>query len=96
MGDLWVQMLTRTEQDLQILTKALQAKHATEEIVGYEMMIGSEPSNVALRNDVAVIYTEMGQLDQAVLHLETRGAAAAGLTGRALQPRNDACPRSAT
>ena len=71
MGDLWVQMLTRTEEDLQILTKTVHAKHATEEIVGYEMMIGSEPSSVALRNDVAVLYSELGQLDRARLHLES-------------------------
>ena len=49
----------------------MQAKHAAEEIVGYEMMIRVEPSNVALRNDVAVIYTELGRIDKAVPHLET-------------------------
>jgi tetratricopeptide (TPR) repeat protein len=71
MGDLWVQMLTRTEEDLRILKKALQAKHVAEEVVGYEMMIRGEPTNVALRNDAAVIYTEMGQLDKAARHLQT-------------------------
>jgi tetratricopeptide (TPR) repeat protein len=70
MGDLWVQMLARTDQDLRILKKALQVKHVNEEVVGYEMMIGSEPANVALRNDAAVIYIEMGRSDQAVRHLE--------------------------
>jgi tetratricopeptide (TPR) repeat protein len=71
MGDLWVQMLTRRDQDLPILKKALQVKHVTEEIVGYEMMIHGEPTNVALRNDVAVMYTELGQLDKAARHLQT-------------------------
>jgi Flp pilus assembly protein TadD len=33
-------------------------------------MIREEPTNVALRNDVAVVYTEMGRSDQAVRHLE--------------------------
>ena len=71
MGDLWVQMLARTDQDLQILKRSLQAKHVAEEIVGYEMMIRSEPSSVALRNDLAVIYTETGEPDKAARHLET-------------------------
>ena len=62
----------------------------TEEIVGYEMMIRGEPSNVALHNDVAVIYTEMGQPDKAVRHLEVVVRAAAGFGGGALQPRNGA------
>jgi Flp pilus assembly protein TadD len=70
MGDLWVQMLTRTDQDLRILKEALQVKHVSEEVVGYEAMIRGEPANVALRNDVAVAYTGMGQPDKAVRHLE--------------------------
>ena len=70
MGDLWVQMLTRTDQDLQVLNTALRVKHVREEIVGYEMMIRSEPAKVSLRNDVAVMYAEMGQPDNAVRHLE--------------------------
>jgi tetratricopeptide (TPR) repeat protein len=69
MGDLWVQMLTRTVADLEVLQKALHAKHAAEEIVGYETMIRFEPSNVDLRNDVAVLYTETGQPARAVTHL---------------------------
>jgi tetratricopeptide (TPR) repeat protein len=70
MGDLWVQMLTRTEQDLQILKRALNVKHTAEEVVGYESMIRAEPSSVPLRNDVAVLYSEMGLPDKAVPHLE--------------------------
>jgi tetratricopeptide (TPR) repeat protein len=70
MGDLWVQMLTRNERDLEVLKQVLQQKHVTEEIVGYQSMIRSEPSNVALRNDLAVIYTEIGQPGNAVPHLE--------------------------
>lgn len=70
MGDLWVQMLARSDQDLQTLKASLHAKHVAEEVVGYEMMIRGEPSNVALRNDVAVIYTETGELEKAMRHLE--------------------------
>ena len=70
MGDLWVQMLARTDRELRTLKRKLQTKHVAEEVVGYEMMIRGEPGNVALRNDAAVIYTEMGRLNEAVRHLE--------------------------
>ena len=70
MGDLWIQMLTRGDHDLQILQQALRVKHATEEVVGYETMIRGEPSNIALRNDVAVLYAELNQPERAVPHLQ--------------------------
>ena len=70
MGDLWVQMLAGSDQELRTLKAELQTKHVTEEVVGYEMMIRGAPGNVALRNDAAVIYTEMGRLNDAVRHLE--------------------------
>ena len=71
MGDLWVQMLAHTEEDLQLLKRSLQAKHVKEEIVGYEAMIRGEPSRVSLRNDLAVLYNEIGELDKAATQLET-------------------------
>jgi tetratricopeptide (TPR) repeat protein len=71
MGDLWVQMLTRTDEDLQRLRQAVQRKHVAEEIPGYETMIRDDPSSVALHNDVAVLYTQSGAPDKAAGHLET-------------------------
>ena len=70
MGDLWIQMLTRTDEDLRRLNETLQIKHVTEEIVGYEGMIREEPAKTSLRNDVAVLYTELSQPAGAVPHLE--------------------------
>ena len=43
MGDLWIQMLTRSEGDRQILNDAIRPKVTAEEIVGYEMMIRADP-----------------------------------------------------
>ena len=71
MGDLWIQMLTRSEGDRQILNDAIRPKVTAEEIVGYEMMIRADPSNVTLHNDVAVMYDEIGRPDQAAVHFET-------------------------
>src|ERR1700704_5689099 len=90
MGDLWVQMLTRNERDLQLLNDTLRVKHVTEEIVGYEMMIRSEPFKVSLHNDVALMYADMNQPDKAAAHFETvvriqpNAAAAHYNLGRAL------------
>lgn len=70
MGDLWVQLLTTTDQDLRTLQAALQTKHVAEEIIGYETMIRSQPDHVPLRNDIAVLYIEMGRADKALPHLE--------------------------
>ncbi len=71
MGDLWVQMLPRTDSDLQALNDVLRVKHMTEEAVGYEMMILAEPASVSLHNDVALLYAELGAIDKAVAHFET-------------------------
>ncbi|MGH9387695.1 MAG: tetratricopeptide repeat protein [Vicinamibacterales bacterium] len=70
MGDLWIQMLPRSQGDLQILNAAIRPKQTAEEIVGYEMMIRADPSKVSLRNDVAVMYTEIGRPDLAAAHFE--------------------------
>jgi tetratricopeptide (TPR) repeat protein len=70
MGDLWVQMLTRGNRDLQVGNDGRRGKHATEEIVGYETMIRGEPSKVSLHNDVALMYAEMGQPGKAAAHFE--------------------------
>jgi tetratricopeptide (TPR) repeat protein len=70
MGDLWIQMLTQSDRDRQILDDAIRPKMTAEEIIGYEMMIRADPSNVPLHNDVAVMYDEMGRLDQAAAHFE--------------------------
>jgi len=70
MGDLWVQMLTHTDQDLQVLNDVLRVKHMTDEVVGYEMMIRAEPSIVSLHNDVALLYADLGQTDKAAAHFQ--------------------------
>jgi tetratricopeptide (TPR) repeat protein/mono/diheme cytochrome c family protein len=70
MGDLWIQMLPRSERDLETLNAAIRPKVTAEEIVGYEMMIRADPSKISLRNDVAVMYSEVGRPDLAAPHFE--------------------------
>jgi tetratricopeptide (TPR) repeat protein len=68
MGDLWIQMLTHTNRDLDVLNRQIRPKHVSEQIVGYEMMIRSGGSDVSLHNDLAMLYQEIGQVEKAVGH----------------------------
>lgn len=70
MGDLWIQVLTRDDKDLKILDTAFRPKVIAEDIVGYETMIGKDPSKVALRDDAAVLYLELGRPKDAAVHFE--------------------------
>ena len=71
MGDLWIQLLTRDDRDLQTLNAAFRVKAIAEDIVGYESMIRKDPRRVQLRDDVAQLYLEQGRAADAAAHLET-------------------------
>jgi Flp pilus assembly protein TadD len=68
MGDLWIQVLPRTERDLDTLTRALRPKVLAEDVLGYEREIERDPSSVALHDDVAQIYLQLGRPTDAVTH----------------------------
>jgi tetratricopeptide (TPR) repeat protein len=70
MADLWIQVLTRDDRDLQTLNAAFRAKAIAEDIVGYESMIRRDPLRVQLRDDVAQLYLDQGRAREAVTHLE--------------------------
>ncbi len=70
MGDLWIQVLTRDDRDLQILNAAYRPKATAEDIVGYESMIRQDPSRIQLHDDVALLYLDLGRAGEAAAHLE--------------------------
>ncbi len=70
MGDLWIQVLTRDDHDLQVLNAAYRPKAIAEEIVGYESMIRQDPSRIQLHDDVALLYLDLGRASEAAVHLE--------------------------
>ena len=74
MGDLWIQVLTRDDRDLQRLNDAYHPKLLAEDIVGYETMIRADPSRVQLHDDVAVLYPELGRAPEAAAHFEASAA----------------------
>jgi tetratricopeptide (TPR) repeat protein len=70
MADLWIQVLTRDDRDLQTLNAAFRAKAIAEDIIGYESMIRRDPRRVQLHDDVAQLYLDQGRATEAAAHLE--------------------------
>jgi len=68
MGDLWIQVLTRDERDLDRLSRDFRPKVAAEDVLGYEVEIDKHPADAALHDDVAVLCLELGRTDQAIAH----------------------------
>ena len=68
MGDLWFQVLTRTDEDLATLNNEFRQKAVAEDVVGYETMLESQPTVPALHDDVALLYLELGQPARAADH----------------------------
>jgi Tfp pilus assembly protein PilF len=66
MADLWIQVLTPDDRDRQTLSAAIRPKMIAEDIVGYQGMIGADPSRVQLHDDLAVLHLESGQVPEAV------------------------------
>lgn len=68
MGDVWIQMFTRSERDRQTLSQAARRKMTEEDAIGSELLIEREPDHINLRNDAALIYQELGRPDRALAH----------------------------
>jgi hypothetical protein len=70
MGDVWIQVLTRTAADLETLDRQLAPKVMAEDVIGYERVIQSEGESVSLHDDVAMLYLRLGRPKEAVTHFE--------------------------
>jgi tetratricopeptide (TPR) repeat protein len=68
MGDVWVQVMTRTEADRARLSRDIRRKMAAEDAIGCEVLIAREPNHADLRNDAALLYMELGQPERAAAH----------------------------
>ena len=68
MGDLWLQLLPRSEADRATLTRAFMPKVLNEDIVGYESMLAADPDDAVLHRDVAVLYMTAGRTAAAIRH----------------------------
>jgi Flp pilus assembly protein TadD len=70
MGDLWIQVLTKDDRDLERLSRDFRPKVAAEDVNGYEAEIEKHPGDVGLHDDVALLYLELGKSDAAVAHFK--------------------------
>ena len=71
MAELWFQVVPRDPQQRAALTRSLYAKVLPEEINGRQMMIAKDPGNVALHDDLALMYVEAGRTASAIEEFKT-------------------------
>jgi tetratricopeptide (TPR) repeat protein len=65
MADLWLQVVPRQRRDLPTLAASLRRKLVPQHIQGYRMMLRADPGNVALHDEVALLYVEAGDMKAA-------------------------------
>jgi tetratricopeptide (TPR) repeat protein len=70
MGDLWLQVATKTAADRELLDRTFRAKWMATDAIGLESLIRRHPDRPALRDDVAVLYMELNRPADAVPHFE--------------------------
>jgi tetratricopeptide (TPR) repeat protein/mono/diheme cytochrome c family protein len=68
MGDVWIQLLTRSDADRVQLARAARRQMTQADAIGSEVLIAREPTHVNLRNDAALIYRELGRPRDALEH----------------------------
>jgi len=71
MAELWFQVVPRNAADRGALTRSLYAKVLPEEIKGRQMMVAKDPGNVALHDDLALMYVEAGRTASAIEQFKT-------------------------
>ena len=70
MGDLWLQVVTKTPAERQLLDRMFHEKWMAADAVGLESLIQRDPERAALREDVAVLYMELNRPVEAARHFE--------------------------
>jgi tetratricopeptide (TPR) repeat protein len=102
MGDLWVQIVSRTAGDYPSLNADVQRKQNTEDLAAYTKLLQADPTNPLRHDAVASLYLVTRQLDAAIDHfrqslaLNPRSASTQYNLGYALalQGRRDAAMES--
>jgi len=68
MADVWIQVMTRSEEDRVRLAADAGRKMAAEDVIGCETLVAREPDYVDLRNDTARLYLLLGEPRKALTH----------------------------
>ncbi|PYR69044.1 MAG: hypothetical protein DMF88_07315, partial [Acidobacteria bacterium] len=74
MGDLWFQLLARSDRDRATLARDVNRKMTAEDVNGYETMLRVSPDDTELHDDVALLYLGLGRLADAVRHFAASAA----------------------
>jgi tetratricopeptide (TPR) repeat protein/mono/diheme cytochrome c family protein len=69
MGDLWLQVITRSEGDRAALDADYLPKMLREDIAGVQKMLESTPDDARLHADLAFCYIAAGRVADAIAHL---------------------------
>jgi tetratricopeptide (TPR) repeat protein len=69
MGDLWLQVVTRTQEDAAILSQDFRRKTYAEDLAAYLRLSQADPSDPLNHDVVAGLYLEGGRYDEAIVHL---------------------------
>lgn len=70
MGDLWIQVVPRTEADRRLLMADFAPKVIADDAAGYEKLLEVDPGNARLHDAIAVLYLTLGKGDAAIAHLK--------------------------
>jgi len=68
MSELWFQVVPRNAAERNVFTRDMRSAVLREELNGYETMIAADAGNVALHDDVALMYEAAGNHDKAAAH----------------------------
>jgi len=74
MGDLWFQLLARSDRDRATLARDVNRKMTAEDVIGYETMLRTSPGDTELHDDVALLYLGLGRPADAVPHFAASAA----------------------
>lgn len=74
MGDLWIQVLTGNDRDLETLAARFRPKMISEDVLGYERELLVNPSSTALHDSVALLYLEINRPADAAAHFAKSAA----------------------
>ncbi len=93
MGDLWIQVLPRTEEDRQLLEREFVRKELQANLDCYEKMLELAPEDVTVRVELGELHHRQGALDKAIteyrraLRVDPDYVPAHAAIGRALHSR---------
>ena len=91
MGDLWLRLVPRTNEDTNILARSFFDNERRKDILAAEQRVAGNPKDAAAHNSLGAHYVQIGKLQEGIaqlaeaLRLDRRNAEAHNNLGQALQ-----------